>query len=383
MKKLTCLIATAAAASILSGCKSHATDSSLTASGLDPRDFEASVDSAATALYTLRNDAGMEVCITNYGGRIVSLTVPDRDGAMRDVVLGFDSIAAYFPENNPTDFGAAIGRFANRINHGTFNLDGTTVTLPVNNFGHTLHGGPLGWQYKVYEAVEASDSLLQLKMTSPDGDNGFPGEVTAFVTYRLTPGNTLEIGYEATTTAPTIINLTNHSYFNLSGDPSRSVADHLLTIAADSITPVDSTFMTTGAMMAVAGTPMDFRSAHPIGAAIDSVGFEQIRFGNGYDHNYVLTTGGDLTRQAALLASPESGIEMAVYTTEPGLQVYSGNFLDGSVTGKGGVSYNSRAAICLETQHYPDSPNKPQWPSTVLRPGEKYSSTTILKFTNK
>lgn len=351
--------------------------SETTRSGLDPADFNAVVDGKPVALYTLKNAAGMEVCITNFGGRIVSLMVPDRNGELRDVVLGFDNIADY--QNVPSDFGASIGRYANRIDHGRLVIDGDTVQLPQNNFGHCLHGGPAGWQYKVYEARQLDGKTLELYMDSPDGDENFPGHVKAKVTYNLTDDNAIVIAYEATTDAPTVVNMTNHSYFNLSGDPSRTILDHLLTVDADSYTPVDSTYMTTGEIAPVEGTPMDFRTETAVGARLHENN-EQLKNANGYDHNWVLATAGDAERTAARLVSPETGICLTVRTTEPGLQIYSGNFLDGTVKGKGGIVYNPRTAICLETQHYPDSPNKSQWPSTLLRPGETYESLCIYGF---
>lgn len=351
--------------------------SETTRSGLDPADFNAVVDGKPVALYTLKNTAGMEVCITNFGGRIVSLMVPDRNGELRDVVLGFDNIADY--QNVPSDFGASIGRYANRIDHGRLVIDGDTVQLPQNNFGHCLHGGPAGWQYKVYEARQLDGKTLELYMDSPDGDENFPGHVKAKVTYNLTDDNAIVIAYEATTDAPTVVNMTNHSYFNLSGDPSRTILDHLLTVDADSYTPVDSTYMTTGEIAPVEGTPMDFRTETAVGARLHENN-EQLKNANGYDHNWVLATAGDAERTAARLVSPETGICLTVRTTEPGLQIYTGNFLDGTIKGKKGIVYNPRTAICLETQHYPDSPNKPQWPSTLLRPGETYESLCIYGF---
>ena len=330
------------------------------------------------ALYTLSNSSGMEVCITNYGGRIVSIIVPDRDGNMKDVVLGFDNLQDYYPENNATDFGAAIGRYANRINQGQLTIDGTLIQLPQNNFGHCLHGGPTGWQYQFYKVVEADATHIKLLRESPDGDNNFPGTVRAYVTYTLTEDNAIDIAYEATTDKPTVINMTNHSYFNLSGDPAgHSIVDDILYINASAYTPVDDTFMTTGEIAPVAGTPMDFTVPRRIGDGIDA-DFDQIRNGNGYDHNWCLDTGRDISVLACELYCPLTGIDLKVYTDEPGVQVYSGNFLDGSVVGKKGVVYNQRAAICLETQKYPDTPNKPAWPSALLRPGETYTSRCIF-----
>ena len=331
-------------------------------------------------LYTIRNASGMEASITNYGGRIVSLLVPDRDGQMRDVVLGFDNLKDYYPEHNETDFGASIGRYANRIKDGRINIDGTDYQLPRNNFGHCLHGGTRGWQYQFYEAAEQTENSLKLVRVSPDGDQGFPGNVTASVTFTLTEDNKLDIRYEAVTDAPTVINMTNHSYFNLSGEPAEhDILGDELYINASNFTPVDDTFMTTGEIWPVDGTPMDFRVAKAIGKDIDA-DYEQLRNGHGYDHNWVLDTSGDDKVVAAALYSPVSGIELKVYTDEPGIQVYAGNFLDGTVIGKGGVAYGHRTAVCLETQKFPDTPNKPEWPSAVLRPGETYTSHCVFEF---
>lgn len=353
--------------------------SELTLSGLDPAKFQTEVNNAQTALYTLKNKAGMEVCITNFGGRIVSVMVPDKNGNMKDVVLGFDSIADYV--NIPSDFGASIGRYANRIKDGKIVIDGDTIQLPQNNFGHCLHGGPKGWQYQVYEAKQIDGTKLELVRQSPDGDENFPGNVTAKVTYTLTDDNSIDISYEATTDKKTVINMTNHSYFNLSGDAQKPITDHLLYVNADKFTPVDSTFMTTGEILDVKGTPMDFTVAKTVGQDIDKYEYDQLKNGNGYDHNWVLNTNGDIKQVAARLTSPVSGITLEVYTDEPGIQVYSGNFLDGTVKGKKSIVYNQRAAICLETQHYPDSPNKPEWPSVLLEPGKTYRSHCIFKFT--
>ena len=379
MKKLLILLGSVL---LIASC-SQKKGPALTASGLNPDDFVATYNGMPTALYTLTNANGMEVCITNFGGRIVSILVPDNQGQMKDVVLGFDKVSDYFPENNQTDFGAAIGRYANRINQGKITLDGVEYQLPQNNFGHCLHGGPTGWQYQVYECVEADATHVKLLRVSPDGDNNFPGEVKAYVTYTLTEDNKIDIVYEATTTAPTVINMTNHSYFNLTGDPAnKSVLEHRLSLNSTSYTPVDDTYMTTGEIVPTEGTPFDFRQVKAVGADIDA-DHEQIRNGNGYDHNWVLNTDGDISKMAASLYCPETGIALFVYTDEPGIQVYSGNFLDGTVTGKKGAVYQQRHGICLETQHYPDSPNKPEWPSVVLRPGETYRSHTIFAFSVK
>ena len=349
-----------------------------TLSGLDPVKFSTEVNHSQTNLYTLKNKSGMEVCITNFGGRIVSIMVPDKDGKMQDVVLGFDNIDDYI--RIPSDFGASIGRYANRIAQGRFVLDNDTIQLPQNNFGHCLHGGPQGWQYQVYDANLIDNTTLELTRLSPDGDENFPGNVTAKVTFKLSDDNALDIKYSATTDKKTIINMTNHSYFNLSGDPSQPATDHILYVNADNYTPVDSTFMTTGEIIPVKDTPMDFITPKAIGQDITKYDFVQLKNGNGYDNNWVLNTNGDITKPAARLTSPQSGITLEVYTNEPGIQVYTGNFLDGSIQGKKGITYNQRASVCLETQHYPDSPNKPQWPSVILEPGQTYNSECIFKF---
>lgn len=369
-----------AAIILLSGCASQEKQvDQTTLSGLNPVNFETTVDSTKNVkLYTLTNSNGMEVCVTNFGGRIVSIMVPDKNGKMTDVVLGFDNIKDY--QNIPSDFGASIGRYANRINQGKITIDGQEIQLPKNNFGHCLHGGPTGWQYQVYEANQTNDSTIVLTMKSADSDNNFPGNVTANVTYTLTEDNAIDIKYNATTDKKTVINMTNHSYFNLSGDMSKPATDHILYVAADSITPVDSTFMTTGEMMAVKDTPFDFNTPKSIAPDVTNFENEQVKFGNGFDHNWVLTTKGDIRKPAAKLLSPTSGIYVEVYTNEPGIQVYTGNFLTGEVKGKNGVAYPQRASVCLETQHYPDSPNKPQWPSVILEPGQKYQSECIFKF---
>ena len=308
---------------------------------------------------------------------------PAKDGSFKDVVLGFDKVSDYFPENNSTDFGAAIGRYANRIAGGTFDLDGETIVLPKNDGENTLHGGPTGWQYQVYEVVEADANHLKILRDSPDGDNGFPGHVKAYVTYTLTDQNAIDIWYEATTDKPTVINMTNHSYFNLDGDPTHSVLDDIMYIKSSTTTAVGEGLIPTGEIVSLLGTPMDFTTAKRIGDDIDKRDFDQIELGNGYDHNWILDTMGDITDPAVILSSPSTGICLEVYTDEPGIQVYSGNFLDGTVTGKKGIVYNQRAGICLESQHYPDTPHNPDWPSVVLRPGEKYTSHCVFAFSVK
>lgn len=378
--KTTKLIAAAALIILAAGCKEKQAEPVLTKSGLDPQNFVSEYNGQATGLYTLINANGMEVCITNFGGRIVSIMAPAKDGSFKDVVLGFDKVSDYFPENNASDFGAAIGRYANRIAGASFELDGQTIQLPANDSENCLHGGPTGWQYQVYEVVEADESHVKILRDSPDGDNGFPGNVKAYVTYTLTDDNAIDIYYEATTDAPTVINMTNHSYFNLNGDPTTNVLDNVLYINSSTTTPVGAGLIPTGEIASLLGGPMDFTTPKTIGQDINATDNEQIALGNGFDHNWILDTAGDITVPAAILTSPVTGICMTEYTDEPGVQVYSGNFLNGTVTGKNGIVYNQRAGICLESQHYPDTPHNAEWPSVVLRPGETYTSHCIFAF---
>jgi len=357
----------------------------ITKSGLDPKNFKSEYKGSKTELFTLTNAEGMEVCITNFGARIVSIMVPDRNGDFRDVVLGFDTVEEYFPENNDNNFGATIGRYANRIAQGRMTIDGVEYQLPQNNFGHCLHGGPDGWCNRVFEKVEADSKHVKLKLFSPDGDSGFPGNVTAFVTFTLDDTNTLDVAYEATTDKTTVINMTNHSYFNLAGDPlNHSVEDDILYINSALITPVDTTFMTTGelASVEVDHPAFDFLAPKRIGERIadDDI---QLKNGNGYDHNFVLATGRDIKVLALECVCPETGICLQMFTDEPGLQVYSGNFLDASQTGKKGIAYDFRHAICFEPDKYPDTPNKPQWPTSIVKPGETYTSRTQYYFTTE
>ena len=331
-------------------------------------------------LFKLRNKQGMSANITNFGGRIVSLWVPDKNGEMRDVVLGFDKLEDYLPENHFSDFGAVIGRYANRLNNGQITIAGRMYQLPQNDGANCLHGGPDGWQYRMFNMESVSDNRLVLSLVSEDGDSGFPGTVCARITYMLTDDNALDIEYEAVTDKPTVINMTNHSYFNLNGDASTDILNHLLTIDADRYTPIGESFIPTGELASADGTPMDFRQAKAIGRDI-AADFEQLRIGRGYDHNWVLNTQGDDSRPCARLESPVTGIAMEVFTTEPGMQVYTGNFLNGSVIGKKGIAYQQRSAVCLETQKFPDSPNH-RWPESnaFLRPGETYRSRTKYRF---
>lgn len=366
-----------ACAVLLAACAPKSGSEGLTKSGLDPSKFETTVDGKAVKLYVLKNKAGMEVCATNYGGRIVSVMVPDRNNQWRDVVLGHDSIADYIHIDG--NFGALIGRYGNRINQGRFTLDGVEYQLPQNNYGHCLHGGPKGFHHSVWNATQPNDTTLELTLHSPDGEAGFPGNLDVKVVYTLTSDNALCLQYTATTDKPTVVNLTNHSYFNLSGNAANDVLNDTVQFDADAFTPIDSTFMTWGEIRPVEGTPFDFRAGKTVGQDIEADD-EQLKNGLGYDHNMVLNTGGDLSKVACRISDPTSGIVLRVYTTEPGIQFYTGNFLDGKVKGKGGIAYPRRGAICVETQHFPDSPNQPNYPSVVLRPGETYSSTCIYKF---
>ncbi|MBP3773769.1 MAG: galactose mutarotase [Bacteroidaceae bacterium] len=378
MKK-SFILAMVVLATALSSCQKGGNETTL--SGLNPKDFETVVDGDSTALYVLKNKNGMEVCITNFGARIVSIMVPNKDGVPTDVVLGFDSIGPYTTVKS--DFGAAIGRYANRINQGKIKVDGQEIQLPQNNYGHCLHGGPQGWQYKVFKANPINENTIQFALESPDGDMNFPGNVKAYVTYKLNDMNEIDIKYEATTDAPTVINMTNHSYFNLNGDATQTILNDTLFLNADKFTPVDSTFMTTGEIASVFDTPFDFTTATTVGERIDTEGNVQLQNGHGYDHNWVLNSNGDISQIAARLISPTTGIVLEVYTDQPGIQVYAGNFLDGTVTGKKGTKYERRTAICLETQVYPDSPNKQGkegWPNCYLKPGEKYTHETIFRF---
>ena len=348
-----------------------------TLSGLMKSDFVSEVEGKPTALYVLKNKNGAEACITNYGGRLVSVMVPDKNGKMTDVVLGYDNIGQYVQSDG--NYGALIGRYGNRINQGKFTLDDIEYTLPQNNGAHCLHGGPQGYHARMWDAKQLNDQALELTYLSKDGEAGFPGNLDIKVTYTLTDDNAVGTQYEATTDKKTVVNLTNHSYFNLSGVPGSDVLDQLVMINADNYTPVDSTLIPVG-ISPVDGTPLDLRTPVAIGKQINDP-FQQLQFGRGYDLNWVLNTNGDKNVLAAKAYSPTSGIALEVYTNEPGIQFYTGNFMDGKDTGKHGVLYPHRGALCLETQHYPDSPNHPDFPSVVLNPGEKYLSECIYKFT--
>lgn len=349
-----------------------------TLSGLYKSNFESTIQGKPVALYTLKNKKGTEVCITNFGGRIVSIMVPDKNGKLTDVVLGYDKLDEYLASSG--NYGAFIGRYGNRISGASFNLDGKEYTLQINNDNvNCLHGGYAGYEKAILEAKQLNDQTLELSYLSKDGDGGFPGNLKIKLTYTWTEENALDIQYEATTDKPTVCNLTNHSYFNLSGIPGTSITDHTIMIDADSYTEVNAVMIPTGKLPSVDGTPMDLRKPLIIGEHI-SKPFEQLVLGRGYDHNWVLNTQGDVSKLAAKATHPGSGISLEVYTNEPGVQFYTGNFMDGKDLGKHGIKYPHRGALCLETQHYPDSPNQPSFPSTTLRPGETYHSQCIYKF---
>ena len=384
-----------AAALMLAACAGGSQqEAELTLSGLDAAKFDTIINEKPVKLYTLKNANGMEVCITNYGGRVVSLVVNDRDGKPTDVVLGFDNIAQYADTlNSPTDYGSSVGRYANRICDGKFTLNGETYQLrqndphPGDTRIHCLHGGgATGWMNQVYDVIEANDSVLKLQIQAADGENGFPGNVTAITTYKVTADNVLDITWEATTDKPTIINQTNHNYYNLSGDLENAAYDQVLYVNADNFTEADFSYMPTGKILPVEGTPMDFRTPHAVGDSIKS-DYYQTKNAHGYDHNWCLNTAGDDTQVAASLYSPKSGIFMEMFTNEPGVQVYSGNFQgvggEENIVRKLGKKYPQHVSVCLESQKYPDSPNHPEWASPVVTPEKPYYSHAAYKFSVK
>ncbi len=332
-------------------------------------------DGKAVQIFTI-SDHDLEVRITTFGARVVSIEAPDRSGKMADVVLGYDNVAQYESDTS-TYFGSIVGRYGNRIAKGEFSIDGKTFHVPLNNNGNALHGGPAGFSTKVWSAKEIPDGV-EMSLVSPDGDMGFPGTLTVHVRYTVA-GHSLRINYSATTTKPTVVNLTNHSYFNLAGDGKGNILQDVLMIPADRYTPVDATQIPTGELAPVAGTPFDFLKPTAIGARIDDDN-QQLKIGGGYDHNWVLNATGDGLHLAAKVYDPASGRTLTVTTTQPGVQFYSGNFLDGTKTGKYGVAYQKYAGFCLETQHFPDSPNQPKFPSTLLRPGQTMHSETVFTF---
>lgn len=347
---------------------------------IPPRSFyQTTIDGKQTDLFVLRNKNDVQAAVTNYGGRLVSLLVPDKQGKLVDVVLGFDSVHKYQLSTEPY-FGATIGRYGNRIAKGRFKLDDKEYVLATNNGVNHLHGGKKGFQYVVWDARQIGDSLLELTYLSPDGEEGYPGNLQVKVSYFLNDNNELVLSYEASTDKKTVVNLTNHAFFNLNGQGSGTINNHLLSIYADYYTPVDSTLIPTGKMESVANTPFDFRTAATIGQRVDADHI-QIKNGKGYDHNFVLNnyTSTEM-KPAAKVTGDLSGITMEVFTQEPGLQFYGGNFMQSKNTIKGGTKDDFRTAFCLETQHFPDSPNQPAFPTTVVEPGKKYSTKSIYRF---
>lgn len=358
---------------------------SMAASLPDSAAFRDSADGKPTALYILKNKNNMQVAITNYGARVVGLLVPDINGVATDVVVGYDSIGKYLRQPE-TFFGAIVGRYGNRIAKGRFRLNGKEYTLATNNGANHLHGGRKGFGANVWYARQQGDTAVELTYFSKDGEEGYPGNLSVKVTYTLTDSNELKIDYRANTDKATVLNLTNHAYFNLNGQGSGTINNHVLRLNADNYTPVDSTLIPTGKIEPVAGTPFDFRQPTAIGAHINDDN-QQLKFGKGYDHNFVLNPPGGQSvggmNLAATVLGDHSGIYMEVYTKEPGIQFYGGNFMAGANPIKGGKKDDFRTAFCLETQHYPDSPNEPSFPSTELDPGKTYQTTTIYKFSVK
>jgi aldose 1-epimerase len=351
---------------------------------LNKQPFGKTSDGQAVFLYTLKSSSGMTVKITNYGGTVTQIVVPDRNKNFADVVLGFDSLAGYTSKTNTAYFGALIGRYGNRIAGGRFTLEGHTYQIPTNDNGvNSLHGGNVGFDKRVWQATPAgtvANPALKLHYTSPDGEQGFPGTLQVDVTYSLGNKNDLHIDYHATTDKTTVLNLTNHSYFNLEGAGSSTVLNHKLTLMASRFTPINANLIPTGAIESVANTPFDFRTPTAVGARINEKN-QQLEYGKGYDHNFVLDSTSGLV-MAAKVEEPNSGRVMEVWTSQPGVQFYSGNFLDGKNVGIGGA-YKYRSALCLETQHFPDSPNHPNFPSTVLKPGQEFRSTTVYRFSTE
>ena len=383
MKKTQLILLAAAGlgSALLVGCATMSNSKS----SVSKADFGKTPDGTPVEIYTLRNSKGMEATIMNYGGIVTSLKVPDKNGNLGDLVLGFDNLDSYTKDaylKNCPYFGALIGRYGNRIAFGKFPLDGTQYTLPVNNAPNTLHGGLKGFDKVVWTVEEAKvgehGPKLELTYLSKDGEEGFPGNLTVHATYTLTEDNALQIEFKATTDKDTVLNLTHHSYFNLRG--SGDVLNHVVYINADKFTPVDGGLIPTGELRPVAGTPLDFRTPTPIGAHIGETNDEQMKFGNGYDHNFVLNKKSNELSLAARVSEPTSGRTLEVLTTQPAMQFYTANFLDGSITGKGSWNYQFRDGFCFEPQHFPDSPNHPAFPTTELKPGETYQNTIIYKF---
>jgi aldose 1-epimerase len=371
-------------AAFLAGCAAMSNSNS--SSTITKADFGKTPDGTPVEIYTLRNSKGAEACIMTYGGIVQKLTMPDKNGEFADVVLGFDSLDGY---TNPKYvgacpyFGALIGRYGNRIGGATFTLEGQTYTLAKNNNGNSLHGGLKGFDKVVWQVAEAEvgkhGPKLELSYLSKDGEEGFPGNLKVKATYTLTDDNELKLQFTATTDKPTVVNLTHHSYFNLAGQGNGDILGHLVYIKSDKTTPVDAGLITTGEFADVTGTPFDFRTPTAIGARINDPN-TILQYGPGYDHNWVINKPFGKYGLMARVSDPKSGRVMEVWSDEPGLQFYAGNFLDGTLTGKGGKVYQRRSAFCMEPQHYPDSPNKPNWPSVELKPGQAYHNTIVYKF---
>ncbi len=350
---------------------------------LDAAAFSTEVNNQPVALYTLESGNGLYMQVTNLGGRVVSLFAPDRNGQYEDLVLGFNNIDSYLHNPGERYLGPVVGRYANRIAKGQFTLDGVTYQLPVNNNGQTLHGGLTGLDMVVWNVDNVTDNSLEMSYTSPDGADGFPGNLTLHMTYTLTPQNEFKIAYRATTDKPTVVNLSHHGLFNLKGEGNGTILDHIVTLNASHITPVDSVLIPTGEIADVTGTPFDFRTPHAIGERIDADN-QQLKNARGYDHNWVIDRKtADEVEWVATVEEPASGRVMEVWSDQPGVQFYTGNFFDGKVTGKYGRTQKFREALALETQMFPDSPNHPNFPSTRLNPGETYTQTCIYKFYTK
>ena len=343
-------------------------------------DFQSVIDGKQVDLYYLINKNKLEITVTNFGARIVEFFVPDRNGQFEDVVLGYDHLDKYVHNTGERFLGSTIGRYGNRIAKGKFTLDAVEYSLPINNTPNSLHGGTMGFDMLVWDARQIDRQTIEFSLVSPDGDQGYPGTLTVKMTYQLNDDNELVIIHQATTDKKTVVNLTHHSFFNLHGAGVGTINDHILTLNASNYNPVDSTLIPSGPIAPVEGTPMDFRIPTAIGERVDA-DFEQLRFGRGYDHNWVLDRQSENDLElAAVVYEPVSGRVMEVWTTEPGIQFYGGNFFDGSWTGKDNKSYDFRASFALETQHYPDSPNRPDFPSTILEPGQKYYHKCVYKF---
>lgn len=352
----------------------------VTSSGLQPKAFQQKAEGQKTRLYKITNLKGMEACITNYGARVVSLMVPDKNGKLEDVVCGFSNIEDYISQSQ--NYGATVGRYIGRILNAQYTLDGKTYHLQANHsLGHTAHGGNPNFGARMWKVTQSTPSSITLNYLSPDGENGFPGNLNLFVTYTITEDNALDIRYEATTDKPTVLNLCNHSFFNISGNLSQSVENQTMWVDADYFSAYDQNKCVTGELWPVAPTPLDFRKPHPLSGHIDD-DYGQLKIVNGYDHAWALNHPGDDTRPAAWIYDKASGRKMEIYTTEPAIHIYTGNGLKGTVRGKQGVCYPFRAAVCFETCHFQDSPNNPQFPSTTLHPDETFTSHTVYKFVN-